>query len=74
MLIQRSRLSPINQVRFVLSDPMRQFMPNYVHGNCEAIEKVVVTVSENHFSSVPERVVVLVFVVDGTVQREAQTV
>jgi len=20
---------------------MRQFMPNYVHGNCEAIEKVV---------------------------------
>jgi hypothetical protein len=53
---------------------MRQFMPNYVHGNCEAIEKVVVTVSENHFSSVPERVVVLVFVVDGTVQREAQTV
>src|SRR5260370_17643976 len=64
----------IFQVGGVLRDSMRQFMRDHVDGLGEVGEPLFVSVSENHFASVPKRVVELIPIVNVAGQRQSPIV
>jgi hypothetical protein len=60
--------------RAVLSDPVRELVRQYIDGLGEAFEDVVITVTEDQMSSIPERVVVVPAVVHGCQHRAAAVI
>ena len=73
-LVERARLTLVEQPRGVLGDAVRELVADDVEGPGEPVEDDPVTVAEDHLPSIPERVVVPVAVVDGGQERHALAV
>ena len=58
----------------MLGHAVREFMPDDVHGQREAIEEVSVAIAIDHLLAIPEGIVVGSLIVHGGIQRHAVAV
>src|SRR5438105_12359717 len=63
-LVQRTRLVQVDEFCLISSDSMCQLMPDNVNRNGEAVEYITITVAKHHTLSIPERVVILLVIVN----------
>ena len=56
MLIQRSGLAKILEVRCKLGHAVSQLVSNDIQGFCEADKNLVIAVTKGHFVSITERI------------------
>ena len=74
MLVECARLEHVDELRLVLGDAMGEFVADHVESDGEAVEELPVAVAEHHLPAVPERVVVVLPVMDRGAERHALVV